>query len=308
MKKRTITALMLIGALALTSCGKAPERDSDNKTRETTEATIEETTEETTSETSTAPTATPTPRPTATPSPTPRPTVTPTATPTPRPTPTPAPDKEYFDGLITTEHYGLGANYRVPYINIDSDEIDDLNSTIAEDSQAFEEAYGSVEETCVRFAAYSYYDGVYSMVVDYSTPDGYSEYKTYTFNSEGHVLSSSEILELVGIDEDDFYDAVCDATTIYLNDNYTHPDGTVPVIDRAPNPDWVRDGWAGFDSLIEDNFSTDTINLDMPMIINNNGELCVDQAIMPCADGHDSEHFITVPAGQDSGIRADILS
>jgi hypothetical protein len=304
MKKRTVISLVLTGAIVLAACGKAPEKDSDKKTHETTEAAVEETTEETTSETSVRPTA----RPTATPTPTPRPTVAPTATPTPKPTPTPVPDKEYFDGLITTEHYDLGENYRVPYINIDSDEIDALNAVIAEDAQSYETDWGVDEYTDISFAAYSYYDGIYSIVIDYSIYGCDGRYATYTFNSEGHVLSSSEVLELVGMDEGDFYDAVCDATTIYLNDNFTTSDGIVPVIDRAPNPEWVEAGWAGFDTLIEYNFSTDTINPDMPMIINNDGELCVDQPIMPCADYHDTEVFITVPAGQHAGVRSDIWS
>ena len=86
MKKRTITALMLIGALALSSCSKAPVEETTEETTITEETT-------TVSETTAAATPTPTPRPTLTP--TPRPTATPTPTPDPTGDPITSDDDQY---------------------------------------------------------------------------------------------------------------------------------------------------------------------------------------------------------------------
>lgn len=289
-----------MAATILASCGKAPVEETAEETT---------TTEETTTVSETTVAATPTPRPTLTP--TPRPTATPTESSAPAETTVREEEvfeqAEYFDGLITTEHYDMSENYSFPYINIDSDEIRELNETILEDAYHpfFIDSNGELRYSVISYAAYTYYDGVYSLVVEYNEyGDGF--FKAYTFNSDGHVLSSSEILELVGISEDDFYDSVADATEIYLNENWTF-DGIAPVIDHEVNPEWAEmPTWAGFDTLIEENFSTDTINEDMLMFIDGDGELCVDQMFMACADGHDCETFISVPYGQRVSIKEDI--
>lgn len=90
MKKRTLIALMLIGALALSSCSNMPEE---------TEETTTETTAVTTVETTAAPTPTrrPTPFPTSTPTPIPSP------SPTPRPTITPPPPEPEADPIDADE-------------------------------------------------------------------------------------------------------------------------------------------------------------------------------------------------------------
>ena len=226
----------------------------------------------------------------------------PTPIPTPSPTPVPEPvERSYYDGLVVTEYTELGNDYHFPHINIDTDEINALNQKIKDD--VYVESDGTVRDrvayTAVYFGICSYYDGIYSLVVDYSYEGWGGCYRAYTFNSEGHVLTSSEVLALVGLNEDNFYDAAADATQICINDRYTE-NGIPPVIDHAVNPEWVNNTvfGPGTDALIADNFSIDTINTDMPMLIDDQGRLCICQMILPFADAHDTECFIAIPDGE----------
>ena len=177
MKNMRFIAALIAASMLLASCGKAVEETVEETTEETT---VEETT---TAETTAAPT--PTRRPTTTP--TPRPTAAPTESSAPAETTVREEDvyeqAEYFDGLITTEHYDMSENYNFPYINIDSDEIRELNETILEDAYQpfFIDSNGELRYSVIGYAAYKYYDGVYSLVVEYNEcGDGF--FKAYTFD------------------------------------------------------------------------------------------------------------------------------
>ena len=50
--------------------------------------------------------------------------------------------------------------------------------------------------------------------------------------------------------------------------------------------------------MLNDELSETCINLDMPMYVDNEGCLCVCQAIFPIADYHDCERFYRVPDGR----------
>ena len=141
--------------------------------------------------------------------------MTPTSRPTPSPTPTPIPDdRSYFDGIVTTEYTDLGTGYRFPHINIDTDEINALNQKIRDDVYVWDD--GTVMEnpvyTSLKFSVYHYFDGIYSVVIDYNYDGWGGYYEAYTFNSEGHVLTPDEVLALAGLTADGFYEAAADAT------------------------------------------------------------------------------------------------
>jgi hypothetical protein len=233
------------------------------------------------------------------PLPEPTPVPTPTSRPTPSPTPTPIPDdRSYFDGIVTTEYTDLGTSYRFPHINIDTDEINALNQKIKDD--VFVAWDGSVWDhpayTRLNFSVYHCFDGIYSVVIDYNDEGWDGHYTAYTFNTDGHILTSDEVLSLAGLTADGFYTAAADATQTYINTRYTGDDGVAPVIDHAPNPEWGEyNQYADF--LVED-FSTDSINVNMTMFFDNEGHFIIVQPIMAIADGHDCEPFIAVPSGE----------
>ena len=223
----------------------------------------------------------------------------PTPIPTPSPTPTPVPEvTSYFDGLVTTEYTDLGDRYRFPHINIDTDEINALNQKIRDDVYVWED--GTVTDypayTSLSFSVYHYFDGIYSVVINYNYDGWGGYYEAYTFNSEGHVLTPDEVLALAGLTADGFYDAAADATQTYINETYTGEDGVAPAVGYAPNPEWEY--YDLFREAMEEDFSHDTINVNMTMFFDNDGNFIIVQPIMAIADPHDCEPFITVPGGQ----------
>ncbi len=233
------------------------------------------------------------------PLPEPTPVPTPTSRPTPAPTPTPIPDdRSYFDGIVTTEYTDLGTSYRFPHINIDTDEINALNQKIKDDVYVWDD--GTVMEnpvyTSLKFSVYHYFDGIYSVVIDYNYDGWGGYYKAYTFNSEGHILTPDEVLALAGLTADGFYDAAADATQTYINETFTGEDGVAPAVGHAPNPDWS--GYGEFSMAMEEDFSHDVLNVNMTMFFDNDGNFIIVQPIMAVADPHDCEPFITVPGGQ----------
>lgn len=228
----------------------------------------------------------------------------PTPTPTPPP-PTPTPEPEiayYFDGLVNTEYTDLGSCYQFPHINIDTEEIDALNQKIKDDIYTGEDGtvYDNPYYRSLSFSVYHYYDGIYSVVINYNNDGCAGHYTAYTFNSDGHVLTPSEILSIAGLSESGFYEAAADATQTYINETYTGENGIAPVIDHAPNPEWG--GYNEYGALLEEDLSPDTLNVNMTMFFDNEGNFLIVQPIMTNTDPHDNEPFITVPGGQRISI------
>lgn len=184
--------------------------------------------------------------------------------------------------------------YNVPQINIDAEEIRSVNMRIKDD--AVDPEWGF---TGVDYQVFHHFDGIYSLVIDYSLGQCMGYYSTYTFDTNGHVYSASEILALAGVAESEFFEKTKEASINILNEIYTSEDGIPLIVNGELNPD---NPYVAIDSPEMDYFRKDLsekdINLNMPMIINNQGRLCVCQGFFEIADPHDSEVFFTIPDGK----------
>ena len=100
------------------------------------------------------------------------------------------------------------------------------------------------------------------------------------------------------ISEDTFYETVKEATINHVNGWFTYNDVPI-VVDGEVNTEneYIVSEDTDMYRLLTEDLSKDDINLDMPMFIDNDGDLCVCQAIMPIADYHDCERFYRVPDG-----------
>ncbi|MBO7424188.1 MAG: hypothetical protein J6U23_00790 [Clostridiales bacterium] len=289
--------VLLLAAAVLTSCNAASSDETAKETsevttvtEETTEETTGETTEQTTEETATEPEETEVSETTATETEPERVVFEFDGNPIPL---------DDLEDIIEEIDFGNPDCIRLPQIKIDSDEIDALNQKI-EDSMS--SLIGEDDPMCGDYfggyAIFSSTPGVYSIVLNcsYCGWDGY--YSAYTFDRTGHVYSTSEVLSLALISEDDFYETVKDATINHVNGWYTF-DGVPIVVDGKPNIENAVIGSEDSDmyDLLSENLSESFINLDMPMFVDNDGDLCVCQAILPVADYHDCERFYRVPDG-----------
>ncbi|MBO4494335.1 MAG: hypothetical protein J5752_00585 [Clostridiales bacterium] len=184
--------------------------------------------------------------------------------------------------------------YNVPQINIDAEEIRSVNMRIKDD--AVDPEWGF---TGVDYQVFHHFDGIYSLVIDYSLGQCMGYYSTYTFDTNGHVYSASEILALAGVAESEFFEKTKEASINILNDMFTTEDGIPLIVNGELNPDnpYVVIDSPEMDLFRKDLSETD-INLNMPMIINNQGRLCVCQGFFEIADPHDGEIFFTIPDGK----------
>ena len=184
--------------------------------------------------------------------------------------------------------------YNVPQINIDAEEIRSVNMRIKDD--AVDPEWGF---TGVDYQVFHHFDGIYSLVIDYSLGQCMGYYSTYTFDTNGHVYSASEILALAGVAESEFFEKTKEASINILNDWFTTEDGIPLIVNGELNPD---NSYVVIDSpemdLFRKDLSETDINLNMPMIINNQGRLCVCQGFFEIADPHDGEVFFTIPDGK----------
>lgn len=292
--KRAKFLAILIATAMLASCNSTTKDETTSETTETTEATtmIEETTIETTKETEVTEETEATET---------------TATET-----EPEPEIEVFsfDGnqlpldacsdLIEEIDFGYPSYIRLPQIKIDSDEINKLNQNIEKTMTDF---IGDDDPECGDYyggyAIFSSTPGIYSIVINYSYCGWDGFYKAYTFDRTGHVYSTSEVLSFANVSEGDFYEIVKEATSKHLNGWYTSSDGTPIVVDGKPNAGngYIVSEDSDMYKLVDENLSKSNINLDMPMFVDNDGDLCVCQAIMPVADYHDCERFYRVTDG-----------
>ena len=259
----------------------AEETTTEETSEETTEATTEETTEATTEETTAETTEE-------------------TAEETTEATTT----QDYGD-LITVDDCGYGTAIQLPVINIESDEITKLNKQIRDDMDKFIGEDEVEDDYTVRFKFYSGKEGLHSIVIDYSYCGWDGFYKGYTFTDEGHVLSNEEVIGLFGVSKDEFYDKALEATENYMNDNFTYEDIPI-VVDGEINLEnaYIVSEDNEMYGLLKDSLSETKLNIDMPMVINDKGELCICQSIFPIADPHDCDVFYSVP----DGVRLEVRS
>ena len=290
MKNAKFPALLLATAM-LASCSAST---SDNTTEETSEVTT--TTEETT-ETTEATTTETTP-------------VSETTETEPEPdfivysydgNPIPA---DTLSDVFEEIDFGNPQCIRLPQIKIESDEITKLNKNI---EASMLKLIGEDDPTCGDYfggyAIFSSTPGIYSIVINYSYCGWDGFYEAYTFDSTGHVYSTSEVLSLALLSDVDFYETVKEATINHLNNVYTL-DGVPIIKDGKPN---IENGCivsedSDMYTLAAEDLSESNINLDMPMFVDNDGNLCVCQAIMPVADYHDCERFYRIPDGYEIDI------
>ncbi|MBO7449872.1 MAG: hypothetical protein J6U54_05835 [Clostridiales bacterium] len=201
--------------------------------------------------------------------------------------------------IIEEIDLGYPQLFKLPQVKIDSNEIDKMNKEIVDLLEDYLGDDGSMSDGyAADYAIFSSTPGIYSIVIDY-TYDGWDGfYKTYTFDKTGHVYSTSEILSMALISEDTFYETVKEATINHVNGWFTYNDVPI-VVDGEVNTEneYIVSEDTDMYRLLTEDLSKDDINLDMPMFIDNDGDLCVCQAIMPIADYHDCERFYRVPDG-----------
>ena len=203
--------------------------------------------------------------------------------------------------ILNDTDYGYPEYFRLPQAQIDSAEIDEMNQDIVNTlADWIGDEDPSTGYYSAGYALFSSTPGIYSIVISYDNLglDGF--YRTFTFDRAGHVYTTSEILSLALVSEEDFYGIAREATINHVNGWYTC-DSVPLVTDGVIN---TENDYIGSEDdemyglLIEDLSETD-INPDMPMFVDNDGCLCICQAIMPVAGGHyhAAERFYRVPDG-----------
>lgn len=194
--------------------------------------------------------------------------------------------------LVYSIDLGLGDHFRVPQVNIDTDEIAKLNNKIADDVREFAALDPDPTYECsfVDYEVFNGISGIYSIVIDLSYDGWAGNYEAFTFSTDGHVLSNSEVIRLFGISDNSFYNTVREAIIIPASEFECN--GQKAIVGGMVNPDYE------YADLVDESLSGQIINLNMPIMINNDGKLCVCLNIVPIADPHDSEYFYTIPEGQ----------
>ena len=194
--------------------------------------------------------------------------------------------------LVYSVDLGLGDHFRVPQVNIDTDEIAKLNNKIADDVREFAALDPDPTYECsfVDYEVFNGISGIYSIVIDLNYDGWGGNYEAFTFSADGHVLSNSEVIRLFGISDNNFYNTVREAIIIPASEFECN--GQKAIVDGMVNTDYE------YADLVDESLSGQIINLYMPIMINNDGKLCVCLNIVPIADPHDSEYFYTVPEGQ----------
>ena len=186
---------------------------------------------------------------------------------------------------------GLGENFKIPQVSLDTEEIEAMNEQILNDVDELYHEGDDVNFFSIDYIASDTFNGIYTILIDYNH-DGWSGfYKAYTFDANGHVYSNSELLSMAGIDEASFYEVAREATVKYMTDRCNTYNATPMVIDGQVNPDH------DFADLIEQDLSETDLNIDMVMFFLN-GELYIGQEIMPFADPHFCFVIYSIPDGK----------
>jgi len=73
--------------------------------------------------------------------------------------------------------------------------------------------------------------------------------------------------------------------------------GQKAIVNGEINPDYEHA------DLLAESLSEKYINLDMPMIIGNDGKFYVCMCIIPFADPHDMDNFYSVPGGIETEVK-----
>ena len=210
---------------------------------------------------------------------------------------------ENYD-FIEWSDLGLSSHFRVPQVNIDSEEISEMNDQIYDDLQVLI-GEDPIDYCFVGYMVFNGFDGVYSIAIDYSYDGWGGFYSTYTFTEDGHVLSNEEIIGLTGLTESNFFETVKSATIEFMNNSFG-PDDYAPLyVNGEVNVDneFIESTENGMYQMACDQISDVNINMAMQMFINDDGKLVVCQAIFPIADYHDCETFYTVPEGEKIDVQ-----
>ncbi len=277
MRAYKLLALLLGVALIMpTACAKKTAEDISEETEiEVEETTIEET------ETSTEETEEDTP------------------TPTPRrfnfevrPSITPIPERvEVLNPYVNTVDLG-NEEYTIPQFNIESDEIAIVNESLINMA-------GEREYTEINCVVYTPTDNIVSVLVDYSLYGYMGKFVGVTVNTEtGHVLTNAEILSLVEISSDDFYNQARSATAVMVNRWYGYRTPEDPLVDGDFNPEWtahVNSDDPDYQMIVL-NLSSERLNTNMSMILDDGCNLIIWQTFSD-TDSHDCEYLYAVPSG-----------
>lgn len=203
----------------------------------------------------------------------------------------PAPDE-----IVSVMKMMSDDRFKIPHINLDTDEIRQLNDHIEEEAADFiAPGFDDYSGYRIDFEVFNGLEGIYSIAIDYNYDGWAGYYKTYTFSADGHVLSTSEIIRLAGLSENTFFSEVKKA--IMTTAGEFESQGQKAVVNGEINPDYEHA------ELLAESLSEKYINLDMPMIIGNDGKFYVCMCIIPFADPHDMDNFYSVPGGIETEVK-----
>lgn len=191
--------------------------------------------------------------------------------------------------FVYTVDEGLGDDFKIPQLSMDSEEAIALNNQILNEFAEFYAINSEKDGYLVDYIAFDAFNGIYSIFIDYSFDSWGGFYKAYTFDANGHVYSNQELLSMAGIDEASFYEVAREATVKYMTNRSA--DSTPMVIDGQANPDHE------FADLIAQDLSETDLRTDMVMFFLG-GDLYIGQEIMPFADAHSSFALYTIPDGK----------
>ena len=168
------------------------------------------------------------------------------------------------DELVSVMMMMSDERFKIPHINLDTDEIRQLNDHIEEEAADFiAPGFDTYDSYRIDFEVFNGLEGIYSIAIDYNYDGWAGYYKTYTFSADGHVLSTSEIIRLAGLSENTFFSEVKKA--IMTTAESFESQGQKAIVNGEINPDYEHA------DLLAESLSEKYIILDMPMIIGNVG-------------------------------------
>ncbi len=179
------------------------------------------------------------------------------------------------------------ASIHVPQINCDTadanvinDEIQRFYRPLVEDSIESFEMDGYYMWDDIGWEVYVDDDSTFSLLIHRSTQGFNGGYDVYNFSAvTGKVVSNSEILAKMDLTEDEFIELATSVVTDEFNRRISYAD--------------LSQEWAGttFGDMLAESTSSDVINADMPMFIDEDGGLSIVTRINSLG-GTDYEYII----------------
>ena len=194
--------------------------------------------------------------------------------------------------VYTAQRGDMTAGFYMPKLRADSEDAEIINNEISDLTNSLT---GNEECIGADFIYFRNTDLIFSILITAHMSDGSCSYRCYTFDTtEGTRLTNEEILELAGIEEDDFYTLAADAVIGFISSGYGSTDIFSPEGLNADSP--LGQAVAASDAVAEAysrTFSSENLNTNMSIFPDSDLGLCYIADIVSADDETTFRHAIT---------------